>query len=56
MGRLIENCGSELMDLAHLLNVETPERITVQSVILEALLRFGGFSYYEFGKGPYHEG
>ena len=56
VGKLIENCGSELMDLAHLLNIEMPERTRVQSIILEALLRFGGFSYYEFGKGPFHEG
>lgn len=54
--RLIESCGSELMDLAHLLDIDTPERTSVQSTILEALLRFGGFSYYEFGKGNFHKG
>ena len=53
---LIMNSGSELMDLAHLLDIESPEKVTVQCIILEALLRYGGFSYNEFGKGTYHEG
>ena len=46
VGKLIENCGNELMDLAHLLDIDSPERINVQSTILSALLRYGGFSLH----------
>ena len=54
--KLVDNCGSELMDLAHLLDIKNPEATGVQSTILEALLHYGGFSYYEVSKGRFHEG
>lgn len=45
---LVENCGHELMDLAHLVTISFPEDKTkVQSVILEALLRYGGITHKE---------
>ena len=42
---IIDTIGAELMDLAHLVEVEVPSKIPVQSIILQALLRHGGFSH-----------
>lgn len=45
---LVESCGDELMDLAHLVEISYPEAKTkVQAVILEALLRHGGITHRE---------
>lgn len=44
---IIEHYGQELMDLAHLVEIKDPgpEETGVQAIVLEALLRYGGFTH-----------
>lgn len=52
---LIECCGAELMDLAHLVDWDYPTLTRVQGVIIEALLRYAGVSHKDF-LGDIHNG
>ena len=46
----LKACGYELMDLAHLHELKEPMELSTQSIILEALLRYAGFSHKLWGK------
>ena len=53
---IVEHYGHELMDLAHLVEIQSPKETSVQSVILEALLRFGGFTHKVYNYDDTFEG
>jgi tetratricopeptide (TPR) repeat protein len=42
---IIEVCGRELVDLAHVLTLKERPKLHIQNVLLEALLRHAGFSH-----------
>jgi hypothetical protein len=53
---IIETCGYELLDLAHVLTLREPLKISIQNVIMEALLRYAGFSHKVWGKADRYIG
>ena len=43
-------CGYELLDLAHHVHLKEPIDFSIQSMILQALLRYAGFSHKVYDK------
>lgn len=56
--RIVENFGQYLMDLAHLVEVPAPGggEISVQKVVLEAILRYGRIQHKVHGYSDVYEG
>lgn len=52
----LQTCGSFLLDLAHILTLREPLKISIQNVIMEALLRYAGFSHQVWGKSDRYIG
>lgn len=53
---IVSNFGLDLMDLAHLVEVTHPLTISVQSIILEALLRYGKIQHKVYYRSNLYEG
>ena len=53
---IVENFGLDLMDLAHMVEMTSPKKISVQSIILEAVLRYGHLQHKEYGHSNVFEG
>ena len=55
--RIVEEFGAELMDLAHTTELARhPITVSVQSVVLEALLRYGKVQHKVFNRSDVYEG
>lgn len=53
---IVSSFGLDLMDLAHLVEVTHPLVISVQSVILEAILRYGKIQHKVYDRSDLYEG
>ena len=53
---IVSRFGLDLMDLAHLVEVTHPLTISVQSVILEAILRYGKIQHKVYDRSDLYEG
>ena len=53
---IVDRFGQDLMDLAHLVEVTQPVAVSVQSIILEALLRYGKIQHKVYNHSDLYEG
>ncbi len=59
VNRIVSHFGLDLIDLAHLLEVQGPqgaEKVSVQSVVMQALLRHGNVHHKVFNQNDVQEG
>ena len=54
--QIVANFGLDLIDLAHFLEFKSPEALSVQSVVLQALLRYSSVHHKVYGRNDLHEG
>lgn len=56
VNEMVKHYGQDLMDLAFLTEITSPQTISVQSIILEAILRYGGIQHKEYAHSNVFEG